>query len=100
MRWYGWRDLGASTLEITLTTRTVRVLLLSLICAGIGLAQTGLISTYAGTGACSYTGDGGPALQATMCNPSGAIVDGVGNIYFFDNAGAVIRQITPAGIIS
>ncbi|MGD1093992.1 MAG: hypothetical protein ABSB35_18655 [Bryobacteraceae bacterium] len=83
-----------------MTTRTVRILSLSLICAGIGLAQTGLISTYAGTGTCSYTGDGGPALQATMCNPSGAIVDGAGNIYFFDNAGATIRQITPAGIIS
>jgi len=66
-------------------------------CAASGQA---LITTIAGTGTCSYTGDGGPAAQATLCNPQGAITDGFGNIYFGDTGNFVVRKITPAGVIS
>src|SRR5262249_26415169 len=30
-----------------------------------------LISTVAGNGSCSFSGDNGPATSATMCNPTG-----------------------------
>jgi hypothetical protein len=66
-------------------------------CAASGQA---LITTIAGTGTCSYSGDGGPAAQATLCNPQGAITDSSGNIYFGDTGNLVIRKITPAGTIS
>jgi sugar lactone lactonase YvrE len=43
-----------------------------------------VISTYAGTGAQGNTGDGGPALSATLNHPAGAVaIDGV-HVYFAD----------------
>lgn len=51
------------------------------------------IATIAGTGAASYTGDGGPAASATLNTPSGVAVDGAGNIFIADTGNNVIREI-------
>ncbi len=59
----------------------------------------GKISTIAGNGARSYSGDGGPATNASLYNPLGVSVDSLGNIYIGDNINQVIRMIDPAGII-
>lgn len=58
------------------------------------------ISTLAGTGTASTSGDGGAATSATINTPHTVEVDAVGNIYIVENAGCRIRKVTPAGIIS
>ncbi len=40
--------------------------------------STGLITTIAGTGAASYSGDNGPASAAELKQPSGVTVDATG----------------------
>ena len=40
--------------------------------------STGIITTIAGTGAASFSGDGGEATSATLSLPSGVTVDTLG----------------------
>ena len=64
-------------------------------------ASTGLISTYAGTGASGSTGDGGPATQGTISSVLGMTIDPAGNIYFVQPSSSIIRMVTAAtGVIS
>jgi hypothetical protein len=64
-------------------------------------ATDGIISTIAGTGEATYTGDGGPASAATLSAPSGIAIDGAGNMYIADTNNNVVRKITAAtGIIT
>ena len=44
-------------------------------------ASTNIITTFAGTGAIGQSGDGGPALQATLGGITSLAVDGLGNVY-------------------
>jgi trimeric autotransporter adhesin len=60
----------------------------------------GLISTYAGTGAYGYSGDGGPASAATLDRPAGIAVDSNGVLYIADADNDVIRMVDTDGIIS
>lgn len=61
--------------------------------------QTG--SIYAGTGTCSYSGDGGPATNATLSFPRGLAFDSSGNLYVADQGNNLIRKITTStGTIS
>ena len=59
----------------------------------------GLITTYAGSGAQGFSGDGGPAAQAAMNNPTAVSVDDSGNIYVTDQLNHRIRRIDAAGTI-
>lgn len=64
-------------------------------------ANTGIITTIAGTGVNGYSGDGGPATQATLSKPAGLCIDKAGNIYFTDAYGRYIRKITAnTGVIT
>ena len=45
--------------------------------------STGIITTIAGTGTGSYSGDNGPATSATLYNPTGVAVDAAGNYNYF-----------------
>jgi hypothetical protein len=61
----------------------------------------GIITTVAGTGEAGYSGDGGPAIQATMDNIYSLIVDANGDIYLADRLNAAVRKIDAAtGIIT
>jgi hypothetical protein len=60
----------------------------------------GTISTYAGTGAPGFSGDGGAATAATLYEPRGLAVDSSGNLYIADAANFRIRRVTPGGVIS
>ena len=47
-------------------------------------AKIGVISTVAGCGRPGYSGDGGPATQATLKEPYGVELDAEGNLYVQD----------------
>jgi sugar lactone lactonase YvrE len=62
--------------------------------------STGMISTIAGTGKCEFSGDGGQASKASLCEPYQLSFDAAGNLYFADSWNSRIRRISTAGIIS
>lgn len=63
-------------------------------------AASGLISTVAGTGADSDSGDGGPATSASLRRPWELAVDGTGNLFILEDSGAVRRVDATTGVIS
>jgi len=61
----------------------------------------GFITTIAGTGQIGYTGDGGPAINATFSSDMyGVSVDHQDKIYICDTGNNVVRRIDTAGIIT
>ena len=62
-------------------------------------ASTGIISTVAGNGTCSYNGDGIVATTAEMNAPYGVKVDGDSNIYIADYVNARIRVVGGVGVV-
>ena len=62
--------------------------------------QSGIISTVVGNGTTGYSGDGGPAASAELDNPSAVTFDTSGNMFIADTGNEVIREVTPAGVIS
>ena len=60
----------------------------------------GLITTIAGTGVCTSTGDGGLAINATVRSPVALAVDPSGNVFFGEDASAKIRRIDTSGTIT
>jgi uncharacterized protein (TIGR03437 family) len=61
---------------------------------------SGNISTFAGNGTFSYSGDGGPAIQAQLNTPQGVAADAAGNLYIADTLNNVVRKVSPNGTIS
>jgi trimeric autotransporter adhesin len=51
------------------------------------------ITTVAGNGNLGYGGDGGSALNATLNQPSNAVIDSAGNLYIADTQNFVIRRV-------
>ncbi|MFN0100472.1 MAG: hypothetical protein ACKV2U_00115 [Bryobacteraceae bacterium] len=64
------------------------------------IGADGILSTLAGTGKPGFSGDGGPAIAATMQGITALTTDAAGNILLADTINSRIRRITPAGIIS
>ena len=63
--------------------------------------STGIITTIAGTGAFSFSGDAGLAVNASLKHPLHLILDASGNIYFTDRENNRVRKIDAAtGIIT
>jgi sugar lactone lactonase YvrE len=60
----------------------------------------GIIRTVAGNGNQDYTGDGGPATNASLCGPVGLAVDASGNLLIADSYNDVIRKVDTNGIIT
>jgi uncharacterized protein (TIGR03437 family) len=65
----------------------------------INLISDQVINAYAGTGVSGSSGDGGPALSATML-PYDVTVDNQGNLYISDIVACRIRKVSPQGIIT
>jgi uncharacterized protein (TIGR03437 family) len=59
----------------------------------------GIISTVVGRGNGSVLGDGGPATNAQLANPSDVAVDNAGNIYVADVGNHAIRKVDTSGTI-
>ncbi len=60
----------------------------------------GTITTYAGTGSPTFSGDGGPAPSAALSTPTAVAVDSTGNLYIADGVNGRIRKVTTGGVIS
>src|SRR5260370_34788928 len=56
-------------------------------------AEPGVLVTLAGTGQRGYTGDGGPALKATLSEPFHCDVDNRGNLYIAEAMNHCIRKV-------
>ncbi len=63
-------------------------------CVRVINKTTNIVTRVAGTGADSYSGDGGPALQATFQGPQGLAFDPQGNLYIADENDNRIRKVT------
>ncbi len=61
---------------------------------------TGTLYPVAGNGVPGFSGDGGPAVSASLASPSGLALDGLGNIYIADTGNNRIRKVTPSGNIT
>ena len=60
---------------------------------------SGVISTVAGI-SFGFGGDGGPAVDARLSDPSDVAVDGAGNLYIADRFNNRIRKVDASGVIS
>jgi len=64
-------------------------------------ANSGVISTFAGSGQCGYAGDGAAATAAQLNYPTGAALDSAGNLYIADGINSAVRMVTATtGVIS
>ena len=60
----------------------------------------GIITTIAGNGINGYSGDGGPATNASFNSPSGLTLDAAGNLYISDYYNDCIREMSTNGIVT
>jgi uncharacterized protein (TIGR03437 family) len=64
------------------------------------VTPAGIISTIAGNGLPGSSGDGGPAVDASLSSMLGLALDNAGNLYIADSGNRRVRKVTSAGIIS
>ncbi len=64
------------------------------------VTPAGIISTVVGNGAFGFSGDGGPATEAALNEPTGIVRDPNGNLYIADRSNHRIRRVSPSGTIS
>ena len=64
-------------------------------------ASSGIINTVVGSGLSGFSGDGGPATNASLAGVEGIAIDKSGNLFIADTWNSVIRKVTAAtGIIT
>jgi hypothetical protein len=64
------------------------------------VSTSGIITTIAGNGTASFSGDGAAATNAELNYPYGVAVDKAGNVFISDRFNNRIRKVNTAGIIS
>lgn len=64
------------------------------------ISSSSIITTYAGTGTASDTGNGGAATSATIREPHGLWIDSIGQVYVSCYSNAYVRFISSTSIIS
>ena len=62
--------------------------------------SSGTVSTIAGSGAFSYSGDGGPAIAAQFFAPSAVAVDAAGDLFIADTNNNAVREVNAKGVAS
>jgi RHS repeat-associated protein len=60
----------------------------------------GIITTVAGNGTWTFSGDGGPAIRGGLNWPTGIAVDRAGSLYIADYGDNRIRKVAVSGIIT
>jgi len=64
-------------------------------------ASTGIITTVAGNGTPTYSGDNGAATSASLYFPAGLALDVAGNLYIADEYNSAVRKVTAStGVIT
>jgi uncharacterized protein (TIGR03437 family) len=66
----------------------------------VAVSAQGIITTYAGSGGNSFSGDGGPAPAAALHAPAAVALDVEGGLYIADEANGRIRYVDAQGRIS
>jgi trimeric autotransporter adhesin len=61
---------------------------------------SGMLTTVAGNGIYSYSGDGGPATSAQLSHPTSLVIDSAGNLVIADFGNNRVRRVSPAGVIT
>ena len=61
--------------------------------------SNGTIETVVGTGASGYSGNGGPATEATFVSPRGLATDGTGGLFISDESANTVRYRTSDGTV-
>jgi uncharacterized protein (TIGR03437 family) len=64
------------------------------------LSAAGNLTVVAGNGIEGYSGDGGPAVMASLAEPLGISLDTAGNLYIADSDNHRIRRVDPNGTIT
>ncbi len=64
------------------------------------VTPSGIITTIAGNGTSASTGNGGPAIAASLKDPYVVAADSTGNIFLIESTAETVRRISPAGNIS
>jgi len=62
--------------------------------------SNGNLTVLAGNDYIGYSGDNGPAINASLNDPSGIAVDSKGYVYICDTFNSRIRKVSPDGIIT
>jgi trimeric autotransporter adhesin len=58
------------------------------------VGSNSIITTIAGNGVYSYSGDGGPALSAQLSSPRGLAADATGNLFIADTNNGRLRKVS------
>jgi uncharacterized protein (TIGR03437 family) len=58
------------------------------------------VTTFAGNGSATFSGDGGPAAQAALNSPDYVATDLAGNVYIADQSNNRVRKVDSKGIIT
>jgi len=74
--------------------------LLALLALTLQTAAAGTVKIIAGTGTAASSGDGGPALKATLHEPFGIARGPDGALYLCEFTGHVVRRIDDKGLIT
>jgi uncharacterized protein (TIGR03437 family) len=64
------------------------------------ISSSGTMSTVAGNGLFSYSGDGASAAKSELDGPQGVAMDAAGNVYIADTQNNVVRRIASNGVIT
>jgi trimeric autotransporter adhesin len=64
------------------------------------ISPEGTITTVAGNGTFGFSGDGGPAINAQLWNPTGVAAAANGNIYIADSNNNRVRMVSTNGTIT
>ena len=64
------------------------------------VGTNGIITTVAGNGTAGFSGDGGPATNASFSSPTGVAADAFGNLFIADQLNYRIRKVGTNGTIT
>jgi len=63
-------------------------------------SSSGTITTVAGNGTFSYSGDGTNATSAQLNGPTAVVLDATKNLYIADSGNHRVRMVSPSGVIT